>query len=45
MTSESPDANGSQFDPYDKEKQLRAESNTWDTSAPEMALASDIPVI
>ena len=33
------------FDPYQKEQQLRSESATWDTSAPEDAQPDDIPVI
>lgn len=33
------------FDPLAKEKQLKSESDSWDTSAPEAALAGDIPVI
>ena len=33
------------FDPYAKEQALRNESASWDTSAPELATAEDIPVI
>ena len=33
------------FDPAAKERQLRSESDTWDTSRVEEALAGDIPVI
>jgi isopenicillin N synthase-like dioxygenase len=33
------------FDPYEKERLLRAESSTWDTSNPVNAASNDIPVI
>jgi isopenicillin N synthase-like dioxygenase len=33
------------FDPLAKERQLKSDSDSWDTSAPEDALADDIPVI
>ncbi|NKB77971.1 MAG: hypothetical protein GKR96_13285 [Gammaproteobacteria bacterium] len=35
----------SNFDPFEKEKRLRAESNSWDTSCPENAEEGDIPII
>ena len=34
-----------EFDPHAKEQALRSESEQWDTSAPEDALADDIPLI
>ncbi len=33
------------FDPKEKEQQLKAESEQWDTSTPEDARADDIPII
>ena len=33
------------FDPVEKENQLKSESDSWDTSAPEDARMDDIPVI
>ena len=33
------------FDPQAKERQLKSDSDSWDTSAPEAALPNDIPVI
>lgn len=42
----SSDTNQStEFDPHAKEQALRNESEQWDTSAPEDALADDIPLI
>ena len=33
------------FDPFAKERQLKSDSDSWDTSKPEDAAAGDIPVI
>jgi isopenicillin N synthase-like dioxygenase len=33
------------FDPFEKEKQLKQDSDSWDTTQPEDARAGDIPVI
>ncbi|MEM7194674.1 MAG: 2-oxoglutarate and iron-dependent oxygenase domain-containing protein [Pseudomonadota bacterium] len=34
-----------EFDPFEKERQLKAESDQWDTTAPEDAIEGDIPVV
>jgi len=41
----SSDTNNDSFNPNEKEKQLRAESEQWDTSTPEDAREDDIPTI
>jgi isopenicillin N synthase-like dioxygenase len=33
------------FDPFKKERELRSDSSSWDTSNPEEAQPGDIPVI
>jgi len=43
-SSENP-TNPKKFDPFAKEKELRRESATWDTSNPEQAVYGDIPLI
>jgi isopenicillin N synthase-like dioxygenase len=45
MTTHTSTTDPSDFDPFKKEQELRAESDTWDTSNPEEALPEDIPVI
>lgn len=45
MTSQSQADHHEGFDPYKKEQELRAESDSWDTSRPEEAKQGDIPII
>ena len=45
MNASHPDSGAVEFNPYQKEQQLREESNSWDTSSPVEAEAEDIPVI
>lgn len=49
MNSDNPDnlttASADRFDPQEKEKQLLAEANSWDTSNPADAEPGDIPVV
>lgn len=47
MTSDSASGDSAQrdFDPADKERLLRAESESWDTSSPQPAEPGDIPII
>lgn len=45
MTASTTTTNPSEFDPFKKEQELRAESDTWDTSNLENALPEDIPII
>ena len=45
MTSTDTSSSDTDFDPAVKEQQLRADSEQWDTSAPEEARPEDIPVI
>ena len=45
MSGSSPDKSPLAFDPFAKEKQLKSDSDSWDTSKPEDAVTGDIPVI
>ena len=45
MSSSVPGEPPVAFDPFSREKQLKSESDSWDTSNPEDAVTGDIPVI
>ena len=45
MNNENSSLTGSEFDPYEKERELKSESDSWDVSHPQEAIEGDIPVI
>ncbi len=45
MTTSDQTTSADSFDPHAKERELRSESEQWDTSQPEDARADDIPII